>query len=84
MSGHVNSKENSGQLRKQLHQSHRVAPPPIRFPSSGVTYTSMQKDSRPQESSDNVDERTLLSRSERSLEEGKPGLPKLSRECLWS
>ena len=84
MSGQTDFKETSGQLRKQLHQSHGVAPPPIRFPSSGIPYSGIQNNGRPQDSPDGVDERTPFSRSERSLEEGKPGVPKLSRECLWS
>jgi hypothetical protein len=81
------------QSRSNLHQSHGIAPPPIKFPSSSTSsvaqtpsrYTDNDfTDVENGERNTSSGERAPLFRTGHHEGEGRPGLPKLSRECLWS
>ncbi|KAG7527455.1 hypothetical protein FFLO_06912 [Filobasidium floriforme] len=81
------------QSRSNLHQSHGIAPPPIKFPSSSTSsvaqtpphYTDNDfSDVESGEQNASSGERAPLFRTGHHDGEGRPGLPKLSRECLWS
>jgi hypothetical protein len=81
------------QSRSNLHQSHGIAPPPIKFPSSSTSsvaqppshYTDNDfSDLESGERNISSGERAPLFRTGHHEGEGRPGLPKLSRECLWS
>lgn len=85
------------QSPQRFHTSHGLAPPPIRFPTSTTASKSPQQESGGQDlwrsarggsleqgigtHGDDDEQESLISIRGRR---GDNGLPKITRECLWS